>query len=433
MRVGIDGYNLAMLRGTGVATYARTLARTVAQLDFPIDLIYGLSVSQNSPTDLRETLFFERLGEGEDSGAQLKLTLRRALARALIKPFARDLVSIPFTGRVMAEGLSQQLPDFDRLFTLGGLFTISARYFRRYKKFMTVRVPNPPEIMHWTYPVPIKLAGSSNIYTIHDLVPLRLPHTSLEDKRYYDALIRECVSTADHIVTVSESSRRDIQNLFSISPDRLTNTYQPIDIPPEAPNEAEFKARIERLFDLSPGQYFLFFGAIEPKKNVGRIIEAYLSSGISTPLVIVGAGGWHSDRELRVLNGAHGKKLAGANRIRVVDYLPRPLLIELIRGARAVLFPSLYEGFGLPAAEALALGAPLLTSNTGSLPEVAGDAALLVDPYDVRALTAAICRLDGDSALRAKLAAAGPVQASNFSNTRYQQAIAQLYRTVSEI
>lgn len=432
MKIGIDGYNLALRSGTGVATYARTLARAVNGIGWPVDLLYGLQVSPKSRLDARESLFFAQLGQGEELGQSPKPSLRRSIKRAMMSPGGRHMVQVPVTGRVFTADFSDRLPTFDRLFTYGSLFDISARYFRRFRRFLTIRLPDPPPVMHWTYPLPIRLEGAANIYTIHDLVPLRLPHTSLEDRVYYDALIGRCLSTAAHIVTVSEASRRDILELFPVDPARVTNTYQPIDIPTSLPDEEILAQRLERLFELTRDGYFLFFGAIEPKKNVGRLIEAYLSSGIETPLVIVGAGGWRSDRELHLLQGGHGKRLTGADRIRVIDYLPRPMLMELAHGARAVLFPSLYEGFGLPAAEALALGTPLITSNTSSLPEVVGEAAITIDPYDVAALTAALLKMDGDAELRKRLTAAGPVQAEKFSQARYQKTIEGLYQTISK-
>jgi glycosyltransferase involved in cell wall biosynthesis len=157
------------------------------------------------------------------------------------------------------------------------------------------------------------------------------------------------------------------------------------------------------------------------------LLEAYLSLATDTPLVLVGAGGWGSGDALRLLGADNGKPLPAADRIRKVDYLPRAHLVELIRGARAVLFPSLYEGFGLPALEALALGAPLLTSTAASLPEVVGDAALTVNPYDVAAIAAGIARLDREPELRARLAAEGPKRAGNFSLPRYASAVEHLY------
>jgi glycosyltransferase involved in cell wall biosynthesis len=328
---------------------------------------------------------------------------------------------------VIRDGLSSPIPAFDRLFTAHKLFQISNAHFRLTGRFVRVRVPSPPAIMHWTYPIPVHLEGAHNVYTLHDLVPLRLPYASTEDKRYYDDLIRKCLDTAALICTVSESSRNDILSLFPIDPGRVVNTYQPVDIPERLLDLTELEKRLSRLFDLRPGGYFLFFGAIEPKKNVGRLIEAYLSSEVETPLVIVGAGGWNADRELRLLRGAHGTSLSAGRNIRMLEYLPRPLLMELVQGARAVLFPSLYEGFGLPALEALALGAPLLTSSQSALPEIVGDAALKVDPYDVAAIAANMRRLDGDAALRTRLAAAGPIQARSFSPQRYRQRIKQMY------
>jgi glycosyltransferase involved in cell wall biosynthesis len=431
LRIGIDGYNLALRRGTGVATYGRTLAGAVNGFGWPIDLIYGLPVSPKSALDVRESLFFARLGEGEDLGGTSRLTLKRVVLRALMSPGDRHLIPVPVTGRVQTADFVHRLPRFDRLFTLGGLFDISVRYFRRFHRFMTVRVADPPAVMHWTYPVPVRMAGTANVYTIHDLVPLRLPHTSLEDKSFYDGLVRHCLRSADHIVTVSEASRKDILDLFQVDAGSVTNTYQSIDVPVDHIDYNNLKDRLNRLFDLDFENYFLFFGAVEPKKNVGRLIEAYLSSGVNAPLVVVGAGGWRSDQELRLLNGAHGKRLAGADRIRVIDYLPRSLLLELVKGARAVVFPSLYEGFGLPAAEAMALGTPLVTSNTSSLPEIVGEAAIMVDPYDVAALAEALSRIDADADLRARLSAAGPPRAARFS-ARYPEDMARLYSQIND-
>jgi len=429
LKIGIDGFNLAMPLGTGVATYGRTLAEAITGLGHRLDLVYGVPVALDSPEDIRETLFYGRLSEERGLGDKPALTLKARITRLLMTPEKRALLQIPNSGRVITAGLEERVPRFNRLFTRGNVFDISARYFRRFGKFMTLTMPDPPAIMHWTYPLPLKLDGARNIYTIHDIVPLKLPHTSLEDKRYYHRLLTRCVDTAAHIVTVSESSQRDIVEFFPTAAGKITNTYQSFETA-ERLGEEELTRRLDRLFDLERGGYLLFFGAIEPKKNLGRLVEAYLRSEIMTPLIIVGSTGWKSDQELRLLRGGSGTQLKAAKQIRQIDYMPRRLLLDLVQGARAVLFPSLYEGFGLPALEAIACGVPVMASAASSLPEVTGDAAIYVDPYSIDAMVAALKRLDGDADLRDRLAAEGPRQASRFAQEAYRARLQKLYEAV---
>lgn len=423
--MGLDGFNLALPQGTGVATYGRVLSEALRGLGRTIDVVYGLDVPRTAPEALRETLFFERLAQRriETTG---RLTLRQAVRRAFLSPGVREPLEVTVSGRVVRDG-APRLPAFDRLFTLGGLFPLAARHFRRYGRFLTVRLPEPPAIMHWTYPLPLRLEGALNLYTVHDLVPLRLPFTTLDDKVYYDRLLRECLAKGDHIVTVSEASRRDILDFFPIDPARVTNTYQAALPSGAAPDEKVMVARLRTLFDLKPDGYFLFVGAIEPKKNVGRLIEAYLAAELETPLVLVGPRAWLADDELKLLEGAHGTSLPGAGRIRRIDYLPADHLRTLIGGARAVVFPSLYEGFGLPALEAMTLGAPVMSSAAGGLAEVVGDAGLLVDPYDVTGMAEALRRLDREDALRAQLRVAGRQRAEAFSISAYRRRLRALH------
>jgi glycosyltransferase involved in cell wall biosynthesis len=177
------------------------------------------------------------------------------------------------------------------------------------------------------------------------------------------------------------------------------------------------------VFGLDPRSFFLFFGALEPKKNLGRLIEAYLGLGTQTPLVLVGARAWLSEGELSLLP-------ENDSRLIRLDYLGRNALLRLTRVARAVLFPSISEGFGLPVLEAMSLGTPVLTSDGSSLPEVAGNAALLVDPYSTAAIAAGIARLDQDVGLRERLSEAGPRQAACFSQAAYLDRLEAMYTAV---
>ena len=329
-------------------------------------------------------------------------------------------------GRVVRD---ERTPAFARVWTAPRLFLFAHKWFDATGRRLHVRLPSPPPaVMHWTYPLPIAVAGARNVYTLHDLVPLRLPQTTLDNKARYVRLMRLLARRADHLVTVSEASRRDIVDLLDVAPDRVTNTYQ--SVPGAEPLDAEAaRALTAGALGLEPQGFHLFFGAIEPKKNVARLLEAYLVSGVARPLVLVGKRAWMSDAELQLMAGQEAG-VGGPGRIVHLDYAPAGLLRALIRCARTVIFPSLYEGFGLPVLEALAQGTPVITSTTASLPEVAGDAAVLVDPYDVRALADAIRALDGDDARRAELAARAPAQAARFSPAAHAARLAPVYRAL---
>jgi glycosyltransferase involved in cell wall biosynthesis len=432
-RIGIDGYNLALPNGTGVATYGHVLADTLRGAGHEVTGLFGVDAGPSPAT--RELLFFDRLGQLPPTPA-LRGQRKRRILRAALRPFhVRRAEDVTLTGRVETAGLVERLPAFDRLTTAPNLFDVAHRHFRLYGRFLRVRMEAPPAIMHWTYPLPITLEGAANIYTFHDLVPLRLPYATLDAKPAYRALLAACAARAAHICTVSETSRADIMAEFGIAPDGITNTYQasPLALPDSDP--AEDAAMIANVFGLPHRGYFLHFGAIEPKKNIGRLIEAYLSIGAEAPLVMTGGRGWQAQAELRLLvpedeaDTAHGRRMA--ERIRRLEHLSRPLLAQLIRGARAVLFPSIHEGFGLPVLEALQLGTPVLTSRGGALAEVAGDAALLVDPYDVAAIAEGIAALDTDPGLRDRLAAAGPAAAARFSADAYRARLEPMYAKVA--
>ena len=432
LTIGIDGFNLAMPRGTGVATYGFGLAQTVRDLGHETLGLFGIDVGAKA--DMREVLFFDRIGKerAPETRKQHKRRMRHEWFRSLLPAHGVD---VPMTGAVEKQSFADRLPAFDRIVSSAGLFDIADKRLRRTGSFLTLRIPNPPAIMHWTYPIPVRLEGARNIYTLHDLVPLKLPYTTLDHKHVYHRLIELCVTQGDHVCTVSESSRNDILGLFpTVSPDKVTNSYQTAPMPDallaRAPGE---DARvIEGMFGLKHRGYFLFFGALDPKKNLARIIEAYLTSQSATPLVIVGARHWGTEQEARIF-GDKGISLYGeaaAKGLVQLDYLPREMLLRLARGAKAVLFPSLYEGFGLPALEAIRLGTPVISSTISSLPEVVGEAGLLVDPYDAGAIAEAMRAIDGDPAIAARLSAAAPAQAAKFSDDAYRARLSAMYDKV---
>ena len=223
--------------------------------------------------------------------------------QALQGPMAFKAKQIPVTGKVITRTFQSRLPKFDRLYNAPDLFMRAQSAFKLWKRPLTVRMPEKPDLAHWTYPIPLRVPGRPNIYTLHDVVPLRLPYTTLDHKRRYLQLLHELDRKAEHFVTVSESSKRDLVDLVGIAPERITNTYQSVSIPDKyrLKPEDQVAREVEGLTGFDYKGYFLFWGSLEPKKNIGRLIEAYLSSQVDTPLVIVGAQAWKSEQELKLL------------------------------------------------------------------------------------------------------------------------------------
>lgn len=419
-RVGIDGFNLALQRGTGVATYARVLSHALSSMAVEVDVIYGMDIDRRMAVPLREVAFFD--GLQEEQSRRIRFLSRAWLDGRRGAFLGHQAVEIEVSGRVDARAFADRLPVFDRLWNVPRLFRRASLHYRHTGRFLKVRMDRAPEVMHWTYPLPVRLAGARNIYTIHDLVPLRLPHTTLDNKEYHYRLLRDISRCADAICTVSEASRSDILSFFPNCASRVFNTYQPLQISAEGAASTSADGKLKALFGLEAGEYYLFFGSIEPKKNIGRLIEAFLSARTSRRLVLVGAAAWKSEEELRFLD--RGLR---TGRIRRIDYVRQDMLLDLIRRARAVFFPSLSEGFGLPVLEALSLGTPVVTSREGSLPEIAGEAAVYVDAYSTESITAGIERIDSDEVLHASLIARASGQAALFNMKSYAERLSAMY------
>jgi glycosyltransferase involved in cell wall biosynthesis len=427
VRIVFDGLNLSLSEGTGIATYTRLLTRTAHDLGHEVGIVYSSPFTPPQDALLREIAFFDE--KRLPNPARRKMTPRRLLLYALDQArchFTVKPLPVALSGAVVTRQFAHTLPVQDRIFVARNLFANARTYFLRTGGFLALDFAPPPDILHCTYPLPLRVKSARNLYTIHDLVPLRLPFATLDNKRQTFRLLKKIADRADHIVTVSEHSKRDIIALLGVREDRVTNTYQAIDIPAEylARPEAAIANHLAGLFGLDLYGYLLFYGALEPKKNVGRLVEAYLASGVCVPLVVVLGAGWQNTAETRLLAEQSEN---GRRQIRRLDYLDFSTLVALIRGARAVIFPSLYEGFGLPVLEAMALGTPVVASREAALPEITGDAALLVDPYDSDAIRRAITTIVADADLRAELSRRGRQQAALFSRARYRERVAALY------
>lgn len=429
MKVVVDGFNLALEKGTGVATYARNLTFCLREMGHEVHVLYGVRGAGGKNSLLREVAFFD-----ENSGSRGVIERARGIIGAAVNPFSRAINPISLSGTVIYTQLMSKLPCFDQLWNTPNLFEHASFSFRLYGRRVTVDAPSAANIMHWTYPLPIKAHATANIYTMHDLVPLRLPYTTLDKKREYFKLVNHLAKHADHIVTVSETSKKDIINILGVHESKITNTYQSVSIPNSylsLPRDV-LRDELWGSFQLEFKKYILFYGSIEPKKNIGRIIEGYLASNTDVPLVIVGAQAWRADQETKLLKRASSNSSNGLKgKVIQLEYATFSQLVNLIRGALAVAFPSLYEGFGLPILESAICGTPVITSNIGSMLEVAGDAAILVDPYNTREIKQAMIEVVRNAELCAEMASRGAVVAKRFSPEAYQKRLEGLYSRVA--
>ncbi|GIV98669.1 glycosyltransferase family 1 protein [Roseiflexus sp.] len=254
------------------------------------------------------------------------------------------------------------------------------------------------------------------LVTIHDLSYMVHPECAVPGVAAFlrDAVPRT-LRRADVIVADSESTRRDLQRLLHIAPERVSVVYPAVDerfrpLPPEMCEPVRRRLRL-------PSRFILFVGTIEPRKNLARLMEAFARIDPATRrqgngdlfLVIAGRRGWMYQPVFETLD-----RLGLRDRVQILDFVADSDLPVVYNLAQAFVYPSIYEGFGLPPLEALACGTPVVTSDNSSLPEVVGSAALLVPADDVAALTQGMSRLLNDDALRAQLRQAGLEQARRF-------------------
>ena len=268
------------------------------------------------------------------------------------------------------------------------------------------------------------MKGVKKVVTVHDVIPLALPQSTEINLRHYTQMFQTALRDADLICAISEQSKRDLMRFMHTPEEKIQVTGQAVNLPARYRHlpDAEVARHVEEKFALRHKQYFLFYGAIEPRKNVMRILEAFGLADTPYPIVIVGGYGWlYQDVQ------DFFQRNPSPEKFRRLDFVPFKDLMFLLKGARALVVPSLYEGFGLPVLEAMQMGCPVITSHTTSLPEVGGDAALYVDPLDVPALARAIETLTSDTASITAMVEKGYIQAEKFSHAQHQTKLLAAY------
>ncbi|MGE5619282.1 MAG: glycosyltransferase family 4 protein [Sphingomonadaceae bacterium] len=282
------------------------------------------------------------------------------------------------------------------------------------------------DILHSTSYVQPLLCPAKSVVTMLDLSFLRLPHSFNRGNRIYlSTMARLSAHRCDRILTISESTRQDVIHFFGVPGDKVEVTYLGVD-PVFKPAEPGLLARFRSERRL-PERFLLYVGTLEPRKNVERLVEAYARTRadyqIPHKLVLGGAKGWLYDRIF-----ARVRELGLETEVLFTSYIPYDELPLWYNCADIFIYPSLYEGFGLPPLEAMACGTAVITSSVSSLPEVVGDAAITVNPFDVDALARAIASVLEDATLRQRLRTEGPKRAGRFSWNEMAAATMKAYR-----
>jgi glycosyltransferase involved in cell wall biosynthesis len=281
------------------------------------------------------------------------------------------------------------------------------------------------DVFHSPDFIPPMRARGASVITIHDLAFLIYPHFLTKDSARYYGQIDRAVRRADRIIAVSESTKGDLIRMLGTPEDKIRVIYEaadPLFQPEDRPSALE---QVQALFDL-PGDFILFVSTIEPRKNVTGLLRAYRrlrdDYKLTPSLVLVGARGWLCDEVDELVD-----KLELRPYCFFLGSVGSHDLSHLYNAARCLVHPAFYEGFGLPPLEAMACGTPVVVSNVSSLPEVVGDAALLVNPENDEEITVALWRLLTEPPLWAELREKGLCRAAAFSWERAAQQTMAVY------
>lgn len=274
-------------------------------------------------------------------------------------------------------------------------------------------------------PVGIESTGVKTVVTIHDLIFLRYPdYYPAVDRNIYEHKFRHACFIANRIHAISEQTKQDIIRFFGVPSDKIKVIYQAINPIFFEPASELIRGLVQEKYQL-PEKFLLNVGTVEPRKNLLALVEGMVAANIEVPLIVVGKPtSYQLQVQLYIEN--HQEKLTVSFLTEVTDLE----LVALYQLAEVMIYPSVFEGFGLPVAEALASGCPVITSSTSSLPEVGDDAALLVNPAIPAEIGAAIRSVLSQADLRRSMIEKGKIHAKEFTPENFATQLKQLYNSL---
>ncbi len=355
--------------------------------------------------------------------------------------YTRELV------KALATQPAQTFEPTYRLFVAGGAAVApvlpgssyswhSTRLTKRWLERLWYRLRLPIHLETWTgrldllhqpdFVLPPVHPKTRTLLTVHDLSFVREPDSVMTGMtRHLNRWVPQSVAQADHVIAVSEATRQDLIELYRTPSEKITTLYHGVSTGFEPVEDTGKLATVRQKYGLGDGPFILSVGTIQPRKNYQRLIQALAQLDRHYALVIVGSRGWQYETIFDEVN-----RLGLADRVHFPGFVAESDLPALYSAAGLFVYPSLYEGFGLPALEAMACGTPVVASNRASLPEVVGKAGLLVDPLDVTALAEAMSNVLEDEELQQQLTQAGRRQAARFTWSRMAAHLIDLYQKV---
>jgi glycosyltransferase involved in cell wall biosynthesis len=286
------------------------------------------------------------------------------------------------------------------------------------------------DVLHSPDFIPPHRPSCKSVITIHDLAFLLYPHFLTKESARYYGHIDQAVRWTDHIISVSESTKRDTIQHLGVPEDKITVVYEAANPIFRPMDRAEAQQQVRNRHGVD-GPFILFVSTIEPRKNVPTLLRAMWQLKEcykeDVRLVLAGGKGWLFEDAFAVVD-----ELNLDGRVHFVGRVPSEDLLHLYNAAEMLAHPAFYEGFGLPPLEAMACGLPVVVSDVASLPEVVGDAGLLIDPHDADELTVAMWRVLNSGDMRQEMQKKGLVQAERFSWERAARETQKIYQLAYE-